>query len=52
MKVKYLGKANTLALLKGKVYEVMSIEKGWLRVMTEMDEDYLFPPEQFEVVEE
>lgn len=52
MKVKYLGKVDTLALEKGKVYSVMSIEKGWYRIMTELDEDYLFPPEQFEVIEE
>jgi hypothetical protein len=51
MKVKYLGKIDTPALEKGKIYDVMSVEKGWLRIMTELDEDYLFPPEQFEVVE-
>lgn len=52
MKVKFLGKVQTLALEKGKVYEVMSVEKGWLRIMTELDEDYLFPPEQFQIVED
>lgn len=52
MKVKYLGKVDTPALEKEKVYEVMSIEKGWFRIMTELDEDYLFPPTQFEIVEE
>lgn len=52
MKVKYLGKVQTLALIKDKVYDVISIEKGWYRIMTELDEDYLFPPEQFEIVED
>lgn len=52
MKVKYLGKVDTLALVKGKVYEVLSVEKGWYRIMTELDEDYIFPPDQFEIVEE
>ena len=51
MKVKYIGKAKTIALKKEKVYEVLSIEKGWFRIMTELDDDYLFPPEQFEIVE-
>ena len=51
MKVKYLGKVETLAFENGKVYEVISIEKGWYRIMTELDEDYLFPPELFEIVE-
>ena len=51
MKVKYLGKVETLAFENGKVYDVISIEKGWYRIMTELDEDYLFPPELFEIVE-
>lgn len=50
-KVKYLGELDTVALDDGKIYDVISIEKGWYRIMTELDEDYLFPPELFEVVE-
>lgn len=52
MKVRYIGRYETLALDRDKLYEVISVEKGWLRIMTELDEDYLFPPELFEVVEE
>jgi len=52
MKVKYIGKAKTIALKKEKVYDVLSVEKGWFRIMTELDDDYLFPPDQFEVIEE
>lgn len=52
MKVRFLGKVQTFALESGKVYEVMSVENGWFRIMTELDEDYLFPPEQFQIVEE
>lgn len=52
MKVKYIGKVDTLALEKNKIYDVLSIEKGWYRIMTELDEDYLFPSEQFEIVKE
>lgn len=51
MKVKYKG-PELVALEKDKIYDVMSIEKGWYRIMTELDEDYLFPPELFEVIEE
>lgn len=51
-RVRYLGGLDTVALYDGKVYDVISIEKGWYRIMTELDEDYLFPPELFEVVEE
>ncbi len=51
MKVKYIGKVETPALDWGKEYEVISVEKGWFRIMTELDEDYLFPPKLFEVID-
>ena len=49
MKVKYIGK-DRVAIRHRKIYEVISIEKGWYRIMTEIDEDYLFPPECFEII--
>ena len=52
MRVRYIGEKDTLAFNKGKVYEVIAVEKGWYRVKTELDEDYLFPPNIFEIVEE
>lgn len=54
MKVKYIGKADDLDLTEGKVYEVLSVEKRWYRVVVDepLSDDYLFPPELFEVVEE
>lgn len=52
MRVRYLGLVDTPALVKNKIYDVISIEKGWVRIMTELDEDYLFPPEQFEFIED
>ena len=53
-RVKYISGLDTVVdvLIKGKVYDVISIEKGWYRIMTELDDDYLFPPELFEIVEE
>lgn len=51
MKVKYIGTTETFAFERGKVYDVLSVEKGWYRIMTELDEDYLFPPTQFEIIE-
>ena len=50
MKVRYIGR-DTPAIERDKSYEVLSIEKGWYRIMTELDETYLFPPKVFEVVE-
>ena len=48
--MKYIGK-DLVAMQKGKVYDVISIEKGWYRILTELDETYLFPPNVFEIVE-
>ena len=50
MKVKYIG-PDYVALPTGTIREVLSVEKGWYRIMTELDESYLFPPEVFEIVE-
>lgn len=51
MRVRYIGQ-DMVGIVHGKVYEVLSIEKGWYRIMTELNEDYLFPPEAFEIVSE
>ena len=51
MKVRFLGETSLLELTHGKVYDVLSIEKGWYRVVDDSHEDYLYPPEDFEVVE-
>lgn len=53
MKVKYTGKDYLgTAFDEDKEYDVFSIEKGWYRIMTELDEDYLFPPELFEITDD
>ena len=53
LKVKYIGKQYIgTAFDEEKTYEVLSVEKGWYRIMTELDEEYLFPPELFEIVKE
>lgn len=51
MKIKYLGTIDTPALVSGKTYDVIAIEKGWYRILTELDEDYLFPPQYFEIID-
>lgn len=51
MKVKYIGKTEFLMLTNSKIYEVISVEKGWYRIIDESGEDYLYPPEQFEIIE-
>lgn len=52
MKVKYIGETDPVYMIKDKIYEVLSIEKGWYRIIDEEEEDYLYPPELFEIVEE
>lgn len=52
MKVRWKGKTEFLVLTNDKVYNVLSVEKGWYRIVDDSGEDYLYPPEQFEVVEE
>ena len=61
LKVKYIGKREVdvpnsyrifIDLVPGKVYEVLSVEDGWYRLIDESEEDYLYPPENFEEVAE
>ncbi|MBR4903465.1 MAG: hypothetical protein IKZ53_02255 [Selenomonadaceae bacterium] len=61
MKVKYVGEFDVdvpnsyrifMDVLPGKIYEVLSVEDGWYRIIDESEEDYLYPPENFEVVED
>ena len=49
-KVRYIGK-DSVTINRNMEYYVLSIEKGWFRVLTELDEDYLFPPQLFEIVD-
>ena len=51
MKIKYCGETSPLELTKGRIYDVIAIEKGWYRVMSALDESYLFPPNVFEILE-
>lgn len=52
MNVKWLGKTEFLVLTNNKIYEVISIEGGWYRIIDDSGEDYLYPPDMFEIVEE
>lgn len=52
MKVKWNGETESLVLTNGKIYDVISIEKEWYRIVDDSGEDYLYPLQQFEIVEE
>ena len=45
MKVKYKGETSFLIATKGKVYDVLSVEKGWYRIVDDSGDDYLYPPD-------
>jgi hypothetical protein len=51
MKVRWKGKTDFLVLTNNRIYDVLSVEKGWYRVVDDSGEDYLYPPEHFEIVE-
>ena len=52
MKIKYIGETAPLELTNGKTYEVISVEKGWYRIEDDTGDDYLYPAEQFEIIED
>ena len=52
MKVRWKGKTEFLVLTHDKVYTVLSLENGWYRLVDDSGEDYLYPPENFEIVED
>ena len=43
MRVYYTGESDPLYFEHGKEYEVLSVEYGWLRMIDETGEDYLYP---------
>jgi hypothetical protein len=51
MKVKYIGETD-VSLTNGKEYDVIAVEGGWFRIVDDTEEDYLFPPDQFEEIKQ
>ena len=52
MKVRYIKETSPLVMTIGKIYDVLSVEKNWYRIVDDSGEDYLYPPEAFEIVQE
>lgn len=52
MKVKYNGESTSYGLEKDEIYEVISIENKFYRIVDKSNEDYLYSQEYFEIVEE
>lgn len=51
LKIKYIGETDFLVLTHNIIYDVISIEKEWYRIIDDSGEDYLYPHELFEIVE-
>lgn len=51
MKVRWKGETDFLMLTHDKIYTVLTIENGWYRLIDDSGEDYLYPPEKFEIIE-
>ena len=52
MKVIYLGHTEPHTLDEGKEYEVISEEDGWYRIVDKSGEDYLYPKDEFKILED
>lgn len=52
IKVRFIGKTEFLVLTHQKIYNVISVENGWYRIKDDSGDDYLYPPELFEIVKE
>lgn len=50
MIVKYIGETEPLVLTHDKEYSIISVEDDWYRIKDDTGEDYLYPPDAFEIV--
>lgn len=51
MKVKYIGDYYKVAFERDKEYDVIGEESGCYRIVSEFDDDGLFPKEDFEITD-
>lgn len=51
MKAKYIGKDEGISLTKNKIYEALGYECGFIRIVDNTDEDYLYDPDNFIIIE-
>ena len=52
IKVKYIGEDDPLSLRNGKTYEARVLKKGWFGIVDETKEEYAYPPNLFEIIEQ
>lgn len=50
MKARYIGPTVGISLIKNNIYEVLGYEHNFIRVIDETGEDYLYDPDNFEIL--
>ena len=40
-----------MGVIKNNIYECIGIENEWYRIIDETQEDYLYPPDGFEITD-
>ena len=51
MKVKCIDNENRVDIIQNKIYDVISIDGVFFRIIDESEEDYMYPSEMFEIIE-
>ena len=52
MKAKYIRENWGISLTKNKIYEALGYEGEFIRIIDDTDEDYLYDPDDFEIMED
>lgn len=52
MKVRYIGENWGISLTKDKIYECLAFEHDFIRIVDDTDEDYLYDPDLFEILDD
>lgn len=52
MKVKYIRENWGISLTKNKIYEALGYEGEFIRIIDNTDEDYLYDPHDFVLIED
>ena len=47
-----MGESDSLMLLHNKIYDARVLKLGWFGIVDETNEEYAYPPECFELIEE
>lgn len=51
-RVRYTGPSEGISLTHNKIYEALGFESGFIRVIDDTDEDYLYEPDNFVIIED